>query len=718
MNTSPISYSESLRVGTTVYISPDQIDVQLEIEAPGSVSLNTGVPRSFPRVNSYVLVPCDEGFVVGQIEWLTIEHSPYPKRKGLQDFGVIDLPFPLRKMRLNPLGTLKAEQDDRDSNIRFKFRRGVDAFPSVGDPAFLPTDNQLHAIIESGENRRVQIGTSPLAGRTRVMVDPDRLFGRHLAVLGNTGSGKSCSVAGLIRWSLEAACKSVGTGYNPNARFIVLDPNGEYTRAFHDVEGARFYSVDPSESIEKLHVPLWFWNSTEWCTFTKASPGAQKPAIHKALRLRRNAQMGPPGEAENYDLINYLKGAFATVCNAIETHAAFSTTPYVKFIGFLENLDSMSKSLSSLNDQYNPDLSGLIETINELHDVKCKNSSGYNKALEYKDVRELADMLAEELRKLGEDTKYKLKINEDVPIKFASDDFVADLTYMATNSNNPQWFDSLLSRVNSLLADTRMKSIVEGDQNISLDKWLDKYIGCLSGDDGPLTVIDLSLVPSEIIHVITAVIARISFDALQRYRKHQTDHSTLPTVIVMEEAHTFIKRYTEESENASSAAICCQVFERIAREGRKFGLGLILSSQRPSELSPTVLSQCNTFLLHRISNDRDQDLVNKLVPDNLKGLLRDLPTLPSQNAILLGWASEIPTLVKMNHLPKEFQPQSDDPAFWNTWTSIVRDGGRTWKDIVEDWTKPERESIDTIYNDDEPEQTRESTESFGGDIPF
>ena len=137
-------------------------------------------------------------------------------------------------------------------------------------------------------------------------------------------------------------------------------------------------------------------------------------------------------------------------------------------------------------------------------------------------------------------------------------------------------------------------------------------------------------------HVITAVIARMVFEALQRYVK--LHGKALPTVLVMEEAHTFIKRYKEDLDFEDAAVVCCRVFERIAREGRKFGLGLVLSSQRPSELSPTVLSQCNTFILHRISKDSDQNLVHRLVPDNLRGLLRELPMLPSQQAILLGWA--------------------------------------------------------------------------------
>jgi hypothetical protein len=107
-------------------------------------------------------------------------------------------------------------------------------------------------------------------------------------------------------------------------------------------------------------------------------------------------------------------------------------------------------------------------------------------------------------------------------------------------------------------------------------------------------------------------------------------------------------------------------------------------------MSPTVLSQCNSFLMHRISNDRDQELVNKLVPDNLRGLLRDLPSLPSQHAILLGWASELPVLVQMNVLPEHHRPKSDDPDFWAVWSGQDSKGKTVerkadWKAIADDW---------------------------------
>jgi DNA helicase HerA-like ATPase len=233
-----------------------------------------------------------------------------------------------------------------------------------------------------------------------------------------------------------------------------------------------------------------------------------------------------------------------------------------------------------------------------------------------------------------------------------------------------------------------MKPILGNATDTTLEAWLADYIGGDNAEGGGVSVIDLSLVPTEVVHVVTAVIARMIFEALQRYMKLKK--ATLPTVLVMEEAHTFIKRYKEDVENQDAATVCCQVFERIAREGRKFGLGLVLSSQRPSELSPTVLSQCNTFLLHRISNDRDQELVHRLVPDNLRGLLRELPSLPSQSAILLGWASELPVLVKMNDLPRSQQPRSDDPEFWGVWVGKDDDDNplsrdTDWAGIAREW---------------------------------
>lgn len=236
--TSPVEHGAALTIGTVESVAPDEIRVLLELDAPQATALNAGQPMRFPRINGFLLIPNESGALVGLVAWLGVERSAYPKRPGLRDFGLVDLPFPLRKMALVPLGTLVRRSDDARAEA-FELRRGVASFPSVGDPVVLPTASQLRSLVEAqGVDARVVIGRSPLGADAPVSVDPDKLFGRHLAVLGNTGSGKSCSVAGLIRWSLDAAHEArrgVRSG-PPNTRFIVLDPK---RRVSINVRGCR-----------------------------------------------------------------------------------------------------------------------------------------------------------------------------------------------------------------------------------------------------------------------------------------------------------------------------------------------------------------------------------------------------------------------------------------------------------------------------------------------
>jgi uncharacterized protein len=693
MSASPFGYSESLQIGVVDFVSPDEIKVVLDIEAPESVALNAGGPRPFPRVNSYVLIPVDDTYLVGQIEWLTVERSAFPKRRGMQDFGLVDLPYPLRKMSLNPLGTLRKKQGGKKEEYRFY--RGADVLPSIGASVLLPTDEQLRSIVESGERRRVRIGTSPLAANAEVCIDPDRLFGRHLAVLGNTGSGKSCSVAGLVRWSLEAA--RAATGEDPNARFIILDPNGEYSRAFADSAApvqARIFKVAPSAEAGELllQVPLWFWNSAEWCSFTQASAKTQRPLLKRALREVKSGQLDVEEASEEESKLRLRRFLSSTMISIQkDLRAGAIKTDETKFGYRLKAIYQDLKDKQDAFPQYDLESidvaikGALVSTYNSFT-AKAGKEIVYYRAFTEAQVESIIGKLQSVLGELG-GIIYQEGPDEDIPVPFKGTDFADHLQMLAEQEGVSQYVDFLVARIRTFLSDARMISVVGDSGTVTLDGWLNDYIG---DESNPrcITIIDLSLVPSDVIHVVTAVIARIVFDALQRYLK--LNNAVLPTVLIMEEAHTFVKRYKEDAENQDAAAVCCQVFERIAREGRKFGLGLVLSSQRPSELSPTVLSQCNTFLLHRISNDRDQELVHRLVPDNLKGLLRELPSLPSQNAILLGWASELPLLVKMSDLPKSQQPRSDDPDFWSVWTGRDVDGSPVvreaeWKGIADEW---------------------------------
>ncbi len=257
---------------------------------------------------------------------------------------------------------------------------------------------------------------------------------------------------------------------------------------------------------------------------------------------------------------------------------------------------------------------------------------------------------------------------EDSPIVFNVNVLTKIVASLSNAEGRSQHVDTLKMRIEALLNDQRLGPIInptEGPKSIS------EWLNTLFYDDDTqnnIIIIDLQLIPHDILHLAIAVLSRIIFEFLQRYRKAQ--QRVLPTVLVLEEAHAFVSKSVSDSDEAPDVRqMCRRTFERIAREGRKFGLGLVISSQRPSELSPTVLAQCNTFLLHRIVNDRDQELVSKLVPDNLTGLLKELPSLPSRHAILLGWATPVPILVCMNELKADHRPQSADPEYWNCWTS-------------------------------------------------
>ena len=689
MNT-PIANAESLQIGSVDFVSPDEIKVILDLDAPNDVALNSGVPRPFPRINSYVLIASEGGYLVSQIEWITIERSQFPKRRGMQDFGILDLPYPLRKMSVIPLGILKESIGDTAGKIEYEFVRGIEVFPTVGDPVLIPTQTQLKAIVESGSNRRVNIGISPLAGNAVVSVDPDRLFGRHLAVLGNTGSGKSCSVAGLIRWSIESAKKEQSA---PNTRFIVLDPNGEYTKSFDGLANVRVYGAEKNEAlgIEQLIVPMWLWNTAEWVAFTQASGKAQKPTLVQALRCVRDGQLDFK-QSDSVMMRRYLRTLISIT--TLEQNAGSPWGRFPQNKNFFLKLQSWRSGLES-SDSFSETEGKALNELTCYIDILLNARNGQYPQYDFTkaEIGQLITLLRNAHQSFGGIENDVLPIDADIPRPFTGDDFLRSIEANAEMMGTSDYVETMLMRVKTLMSDAKLKPVICPDTEITLDEWLDKYICPSNGTDGAITIIDLSLLPAEVTHIITAVMARVTLEVLQRYRR-QNNGATLPTVLVMEEAHTFIKRYNADVENENATAMCTKVFEKIAREGRKYGLGLVLSSQRPSELSPTVISQCNSFLLHRLSNDRDQELVGKLVPDNLRGLLRELPSLPSRNAILLGWASELPVMVRMNYLDEKYRPKSDDPEYWKTWTESDRTVD--WKDIADKW----QDCLDAEDDDD------------------
>ena len=697
--TSPIERLSDLVVGVVESVAPDEIRVLLELDAPHSTALNTGVPAGFPRLNGYVLIPNEAGATVAYITWIGIERSPYPKRSGLKDFGLIDLPFPLRKMSLSPVGTLTFRRDRSSGTTKYELTRGVLAFPSVGDQVLIPTSAQVEAIVGArADDKRVRIGSSPMAANAAIMVDPDKLFGRHLAVLGNTGSGKSCTVAGLIRWSMEAASKAIGDSTKvPNMRFVVLDPNGEYARAFADLPD-RVRVFKPGDEHNPLTLPAWMWNSHEWGAVTQAQPGAQRPLLMQALRnLRAGRALREP---IHVGIVRQVRLYRSRILAYIADGTGASYTDYVGLLNCCQAYKNLSEVMRDFHgripaaDLASAHLDTLATAAKAFFDAHAvwnnQNQRFYYNApnaAEFGAFLPLFDLIVQALPPVAAEEE----ISEDAPSPFdvrqIADHVDALSADTSANPNVANFIATLTLRIRSMLADRQLAQVIAPENPPTLENWLSGLLGTANAESGQVAIVDLSLVPSETTHIVIAVLARLVFEASQRYRKQHAQGKALPTVLVLEEAHTFVRGGGggDDANIVSAARLCREAFERIAREGRKFGLGLVLSSQRPSELSPTVLAQCNTFLLHRIVNDSDQNLVARLVPDSVGGLLRELPSLPSRQAILLGWAAPIPVLVEVDELPDSQRPQSADPDFWKVWT-LAEERAVDWHTIAEEWS--------------------------------
>ena len=426
------------------------------------------------------------------------------------------------------------------------------------------------------------------------------------------------------------------------------------------------------------------WNSSEWAAVAQAAPRAQRPLLQEALRnLRSNKQITLTIENRLRARCKSLKSYLLQFAGTGASGFPSNNNCGQQLSRFIEDITSYCVTLSG---DIKTRTEGAAAAITDVVDSRKWTSGvriGFNDFGD-NDLNTVNQWIENILQGFsqGEDVG---TVNEDSPLPFDPQVLAEHLESLAMQEGGSasQFIATLTMRIKGIMSDPRMNGVINPESSVSLKDWLDLHVGTDGGANGPVAVIDLSLVPYEILHLVIAVSSRLILESLQRYRKH--NNQNLPTVLVLEEAHTFVaKRLSYGDDIQSPADMCRGIFERVAREGRKFGLGLVLSSQRPSELSETVLSQCNSFLLHRITNDRDQELISRLVPDNARGLLRELPSLPTRHCILLGVASKVPALVEVRHLEDGQRPESDDPDFWNVWTN---EDPRPidWDKITSDW---------------------------------
>lgn len=663
-------FNAGLTIGVVESVSPNILSAVMTPDAPHGTALNTRAITRFPRLNGYVVIPSEAGAVIGLVTWIGVEADRSPTAIAPD---IVALAAPRRRMRILPLGTV-----NEDATGGAVLERGVLLFPTVGDPVLLATRDQLRCLGLPETPENVRIGISPLAGGVAVRVDPDKMLARHLAILGNTGSGKSCSAALFLRRAIEAADGAQGDG----PRIVVIDANGEYQQAFDDLGSVRVrrFAVEPDEGCESLRVPAWLWTSREWVAFSGAQRAAQAPFLRQALRLLRSGgALSDPTRARTF-----------TVCRSFFVQARRRAIQVGAAGDFKQRMDAghvisamLAWSQRCAADETLPEAQPHAESISAAcADARADSFDGrYWNPIDVSVWEAIAGHLAELSRSIEGEVPLP-DVHEDDPLFFYVEDLAEAIELAALDDESAsavQWLAPLTYRLRHLMGDRRLRSIAATHEDESLVQILDNYLA-----PNQVTIIDVSLVPSAARSVVVAVLARLLFDAHERYRRvHQATRST---VLLMEEAHTFITKqrgFSEDDAPTSAVELCREAFERIAREGRKFGLSLMLTSQRPAELSETVLSQCNTFLVHRVVNDVDQNLLRRLVPDALGELLAELPSLPARTAILLGWASEIPTLVSIDELDERFRPNSRDPRFLSVWRSAATTPG--WAEVVDHW---------------------------------
>ena len=691
-----ISMANERNIGRIVTV--DSLSVYVRLDDDLKSLYKSGYEEIYPvaRINSYIIIPVGAERIVAMVNRvMTREETDLTKSSG-----AIFLTESSRYLSATMVGTI-------DGN---KYIQGVYNYPVLDNPVWYVTRNDLNIIFDQKENTDridykedfyLPIGTSPAFPDFQVKINPDRMFGKHVAILGNTGSGKSCTLTAI----LQSLFKYQYNGQNlKNAHIVIFDTNGEYKDAFKLGDK---YKVNPFWiNDEGLKVPYWFMNYDDMDYLFEPTSGTQGPVLKRALGLAKSRAAAQYGRYIPNIYFNKLSQFLINIeaqdwksNKAIfdDSEAGFNSFQKLKDEAFVEfdlsniccELEKIAKEKNKLslnakgyvNGNVDTDiLASAIETINSeieaykgsiVENVTCENRN-IDTPLFY-DFKELISVCFD--MAIKESAASQDKLNEYVStLKLRMQSFVDDIRLaQPLLLDNPKEIENVLVKFLAyILGDFCGVYTKEDGKNTIYDD----YYGNSDGDDvhSQITIIDMSLLPFQVLETITGLIGRIILEFLSRFDKG--NRGKMPTVIALEEAQNYIP----ETNRKDRESISKKVFERIAREGRKYGLSLLISSQRPSELSKTVLSQCNSFIVHRIQNPDDQVYIRKLVSSANSEILSQLPTLPQQHVIIMGDCVRTPVVARMNTAKP--RPNSNNPEFIKNW---LNGNSINYQEVVDRW---------------------------------
>ena len=472
-----------------------------------------------------------------------------------------------------------------------RFERGLSQHPNIGDHVYLVVESDLVRIYGQTTDDQIAIGALSSAENIVVRVSLDSLLTRHSAVLGSTGSGKSTTVASLLRSIVKPPS---GPGL-PGSRILLLDVHGEYSRALADV--ARVFSAIPQPGEDQLQVPFWALEANELLSFVAGG-------------------MNDTQEIAFTDKILELKAA------------RLAAAP-------LAGLDTQSLTVDS------PVPFSLKRLWYDLVDFEIATYEGPQRdkpaLLEQGDPATLT------------------------PPRYKPHAMGSAGPFL---NNSAKGIRRQLNLLRSRLLDRRFDFVLhpgpwEPDEDGGTGSDLDVLLQGWLGHDKPITILDLSGVPSAVLVRLIGSILRIVYEALYWSREKTEGGRLRPLLVVMEEAHRYLGH---EAGN-----VAADIVKRIAKEGRKYGVGAMVVSQRPSEVDETILSQCGTVVALRLSNPADRARVRGTMPDSLAGLMDLLPVLRTGEAIISGEAARLPIRCRVTMPSPEHAPRSQDPDVTDAW---------------------------------------------------
>lgn len=666
----------SREIGRVISVDSFKIMIELDENIKGTHKSGYYDIYEVAKVNSYVIVPIGSDKIVALITRVkTFEDSEIEKSTGGIRFSKSK-----RHLIATMLGTITEEN---------KYEEGIYNYPVLDNPVWYIIKEDLEKIFDSSSKKDVDcqkdfylpIGKNGSFKDYDIKINPDKFFTKHSAILGNTGSGKSCTVTSILQslFNYNYSKEIDKENKLKNATIIIFDTNGEYKSAFEGYENINAFTI----SEEGMKVPYWFMNYEDFEYLFEPSAGTQAPILKKALGLLKNEknilENEKISELEMEYLLKLQKGC-QSKNQELEKIIWYELEDYLKFKILTKEVKLKIKINSILKEK-----------------GKCKPNNGFiNHRLPPKKIIFLQMRLDKVLKKMiSKETKSYQNI--DLPKFFDFSELIdrgLDEAIESIDENKNryrEYVSSLKLRLASFMSDMRKtEPLIFNESSLYLDKKINNYLEIffkyIFGDknmtDGNLfseykkkdkenldkknqiIILDLSLLPFELLETITGLIGRLILEFTQRINKveaYKNRRGEYPVALILEEAQNYIP----EVDKNGKKSITKKVFEKIAREGRKFGVSLIVSSQRPSELSKTILSQCNTFIVHKLQNPEDQRYIRQIVSSANEELLNQLPILPQQHAIIMGEAVRTPSQVKINDITKK--PDSNNPKFIEQW---------------------------------------------------